>query len=172
MRWVVKLNSLRFVIKDLPKVSFHSKETESFLPDNLTRWIVHLKDTLASGTIARLVTVPPAPMDYDEDDWSSIEDILNSQRAATVPVPDGCTFGEIGLAQFPGGVVWIPDEDKLMQQRLLIPDQPGPGGHRDISSTTFAMRDFVPWISIDKDVNSLVSVLAGSTLHRCTADTC
>jgi hypothetical protein len=109
----------------------------------------------------RLVTEPLAPMDYEEDDWPSMEDILTTQRAATVPVPDGCTFGENGLAQFPGDVVWIPDEDKLMQLRLLIAAHAGPGGHRGICSTTVAMKNFVCWRSIDKDVNSFMS----SCLH-------
>jgi hypothetical protein len=81
---------------------------------------VRPKDTLASGKISRLVTVPLAPLDYDVDDWPSMENILTFQRAAPVTVPDGCIFGENGLAQFPGGVVWIPDKDKLMQLRLLI----------------------------------------------------
>jgi hypothetical protein len=141
MRWAVKIEAL--------------EGDRNLFRDLLTRWAVRPKDTLAPGKILRLVTVPLAPMDFDEDDWRSIEDILTSQRAATVPVPDSCIFGENGLAQFPGGVVWIPDEDMLMQLRLLIAAHAGFGGHRGISSTTVAKKNFVWRRSIDKDVNSL-----------------
>jgi hypothetical protein len=71
-----------------------------------------------------------------------MENILTSQRAAPVTVPDDCTFGENGLAQFPGGV-WIPKKVKLMQLRLLIAAHAGPGVHRGISSTNVVMKNFV-----------------------------
>jgi Integrase zinc binding domain len=54
-----------------------------------------------------------------------------------------------------GGVVGISD-DKLIQLRLKIAHA-GPGGHRGISSTTFATVDLVWWRSIGKDVKSFGS---------------
>jgi hypothetical protein len=74
-------------------------------PDLLARWAVRPKGALAFGKIARLLAVSLAPMDCEEFDWLSIEDILNSRRAETVPVPDSFTPGvnhKNVLALFPG----------------------------------------------------------------------
>jgi hypothetical protein len=70
--------------------------------DLLTRWVVRSKDILASGKIERLVTVPLAPLDCDEEDWPSIDDKMNSQRAATVSVPGGFRFVCNMISQFRG----------------------------------------------------------------------
>jgi hypothetical protein len=83
---------------------------QNFFPDLVTRWAVRPKDILAFGKISRLATVPIALVDCDDYDWPSIQDMMNSQRAATIPVPDCCTFAGKGLAQFPGAIIWIPDE--------------------------------------------------------------
>lgn len=150
MRWAVKLSCFRYTIDAI------AGEKNKFA-DLLTRWAVRPRATVAC--LSRLVVAPISPATDSAFDWPDLGDIKAAQLDAAEPMPTDCSTDEEGLARHKSEprVVWIPDGDKMLQLRLLIAAHTGPGGHRGASTTERAMRDFVFWKTMRKDLSEFVS---------------
>lgn len=125
MRWDVKLNGFRYIIEHVPG-------DQNVWADMLTRWAFKCNTTVNVQTIGKLKSLFLAPVNPAVDnklDWPSQFDLEEAQSRSKSTLESTLTKNE-NLYHTANGKVWIPDDEKLLQLRILVAAHTNRGGQR------------------------------------------
>jgi Integrase zinc binding domain len=164
-RWALKMSLLSYRMK-------HVMGELNYWTDLMTRWGVGLiagSENKAHGNMASLFSQPYiSPPDYDTVDFPSKTDILLVQQSA-VNEYERCQQGnamarqEVSPQQVDAGgmrmmnnALWIPERAVELQLRLCVQAHCRCAGHRAYEATLGAIKEYVAWTTMAKDVKVFV----------------
>lgn len=120
---------------------------------------------MRSLKIARLFYAQITPGTAEEYDWPSHHELARAQRKTAEKPPLGFKWSE-GIIQNEAGVFWVPQNESLLQLRIIIASHTGRGGHRGIDPTQRTVQQHFYW----KQMREKIEIFVKSCLHcLCTA---
>jgi Integrase core domain/Integrase zinc binding domain len=152
----------------------------NYWTDFMTRWGVGWiagSKNKAHGKMASLFAQPYiSPPDYDTVEFPSKKEILLAQQSA-VDEYERCQKSnatarqevppqqvDAGGMRMMSSALWIPESAVELQLRLCVEENRRSAGHRAYEATLGAIKEYVAWTTMAKDVNVFVQ----NCLH-CTA---
>jgi hypothetical protein len=143
MRWALRLSGYRYTIE-------HLAGGRNLWADLLTRWAGQVPKATKVIKLAKLMTAPIDSM-KNELDWPTRDELRVSQTSASPELlPDGIRMVK-DLWQDAQGRVWIPQNNRDMQVRLLVAAHMGAGGHVARNAAFKTMGDHFIWDGMKTD---------------------
>jgi Integrase zinc binding domain len=164
-RWALKMSVFSYRME-------HVMGELNYWTDLMTRWGIGWvagSENKAHGKFASLFAQPyVSPPDYDTVEFPSKKDILLVQQSA-VDDYERCQQGnamarqevppqqvDAGGMRMMNNALWIPEPAVELQLRLCVEAHCRSAGHRAYEATLGAIKEYVAWTTMAKDVKVIV----------------
>lgn len=150
-RWALFISRFAYVIE-------HIEGKSNICADMLTRWTRNYRSDrserqmICSMLLTEAEQVVPSPDDFI---WPRLDTIRASQKLRSQR-PHGLLFDKSNQLWKYNGRIWIPQEDKELQLKLLIVSHSGAMGHRGCDATASVLSEMFWWPTMKQDVAALV----------------
>lgn len=150
-RWALFLSRFQFVIE-------HIEGEQNVCPDMLTRWARgYRRDRSVRRAICSMLMetaehVVPSPDDFV---WPSMELFRESQSRAS-STPEGVELDVADRLWKHDSCIWIPEDDKELQLKVLVVSHCGTVGHRGGAATHSIVAEEFWWSGMKADVSTFV----------------
>ena len=171
-RWRLVLDGKKYIIESIPG-------SENVWADITTRWAVPRSTVPVRIASIQLRTcgdgnpeiVPGLvqPLMRPDFEWPKIDDIIASQQkyySSDSFSAESVSFTlSDSIYKTSEGIIWVPDEDFLLQYRLLVIAHAGCAGHRAIQATLNALNSRFIWKGMSKDVDKFCKLCLHCTVN-------
>ena len=152
--WRACMSQFNYVIQHIPGEDNHWS-------DLLSRWrVLDSEGPLVRANVIAVVAPPTG--DYQMPSKGEIKDRQDAVARGQVEVatPLGTvTRGEDGLyrVSYQGSMVlWVPEEERELQARLMVCAHMQDAGHRGVRATTHRLGAYCAWDNMEKDIAKFI----------------